>query len=656
MAPIEGSLGDSDENPYGSSLCLYEDGARLTAAHSNIFGIRLGGAGRYQHWLDGIYFSTTDGSDPNINGRIYSVDHSLTIDEWQRGRIDRQATRWMQHKAGSMFLARGGDHVPPPLIANLGLTNKCNLRCEICGSQKHLDNTGVRRRHMEYATFQKVAETLFPLLSVVELNSQGDPLLHPQIEQVLETIEHHRCDMKIQHNGTLLRDSIIDLLLRQSGTILLSLDAVGPRFDEVRRGGVWAKAIGGLERLLRERDPKRLTVGVYPTLTARTIGEAMNVVRWCADHDIDEIGFHKYVPISESTEESPTEEQYQAVRSELREWAESNNVAQRILFEGEVLRSSSLPSRRREYADPARAVAVYDSGHMMIPMEHGVTGSDPLYTCASPNEYVEIGLDGQIGACCRSQDVVLGYATSPESFADAWFGRNYEMLRKSLRRGEAGAYPLPNCESCVNFYAPKEAGARCAVDYSKPATAGEDRLHFGLGDAVTIEGVQKEDGHCHIASFPLGIDGEFELWEDDRRLGPARSYHDQIRKAGRGSYQIEAKLVYFSTSDGTDARRNGRTYTLRRIDWAKVDVVPLQALRSEAGLCYTAIIPSQVRGDFELWENDQKLGPGSTYHSEIREHGQGRYHLGDHQVYFSTSDGTDPTQNGRVYELRRVSS
>src|SRR4051812_17468563 len=85
---------------------------------------------------------------------------------------------WQFHPRGDYFLSRGGSMVPPPDTANLALTNKCNLRCEICGSQKYLDQTEARRRHMSLRTLEGVAETLFPFLITVELNSQGDPLLY----------------------------------------------------------------------------------------------------------------------------------------------------------------------------------------------------------------------------------------------------------------------------------------------------------------------------------------------------------------------------------------------------------------------------------------------------------------------------------------------
>lgn len=653
MAPIDPTLSDSEADPFASTLCLYENDNRLTMAHSNGSAIQVGGSGRYQHWNNALYFSTTDGSNPNTNRRAYSYDYSLSLEEWEKERIRRASTRWKQHAVGAAFLARGGDLIAPPIVANLGLTNKCNLRCEICGSQKHLDNTGVRRRHMRYETFERVADTLFPLLSVVELNSQGDPLLHPQIEQIFRVIESHKCDVKIQHNGTLLRDAIVDVILRQHGTISLSLDAVGPKFDEVRRGGVWSKAISGLERLISERDPRRLAVGVYPTLTSRTIGEAMNVANWCAERGIDEIGFHRYVPIQGSDETAPTDEAYSELCDRLREWCARNNDPLRLQFEGELLSGQHAPDRRSEYADRKKVAALYDSAKLMFPMEAKRMGGDPFSSCAAPNEYVEIGLDGQIGACCRAQDVPLGYATSVESFADAWLGPNYRKLRNSLKRGATGPFSLPNCEGCVKFFAPKEAGGRRAVDYSKRECSDEHRLEFGLGSNILIESIQKEAGLAHAAVFPLGIDGDYELWEDERRLGPGRSDHEDIRSAGSGQYDVAPNVVHFSTSDGSDARRNGRVYTLRLRPARKTsDPILIEGIRKEEGMAYTAALPAGFAGEHDLWEDERRLGPGSSAHEDIRKIGAGQYDVSAGVVHFSTSDGSDARLNGRAYSLR----
>jgi SAM-dependent methyltransferase len=55
-----------------STLVVYEDGVPLGPAHSHRDDIRIGGRGRFNHWQDQLFFSSSDNSDPNINGRRYT--------------------------------------------------------------------------------------------------------------------------------------------------------------------------------------------------------------------------------------------------------------------------------------------------------------------------------------------------------------------------------------------------------------------------------------------------------------------------------------------------------------------------------------------------------------------------------------------------------
>src|SRR5262245_50143355 len=71
-----------DELPFvvrGSStdrrqrgLTLFEDGYPLGPVDALHDTIRETGSGAYSHWSDTLYFSSTDGSDPRTNGRVYS--------------------------------------------------------------------------------------------------------------------------------------------------------------------------------------------------------------------------------------------------------------------------------------------------------------------------------------------------------------------------------------------------------------------------------------------------------------------------------------------------------------------------------------------------------------------------------------------------------
>lgn len=64
---------DCDADRARSSLMLYEDGRMCGLAHSQHEHIRLFGGGRFSHWGAQLFFSTSDGSDPNRNRRRYAI-------------------------------------------------------------------------------------------------------------------------------------------------------------------------------------------------------------------------------------------------------------------------------------------------------------------------------------------------------------------------------------------------------------------------------------------------------------------------------------------------------------------------------------------------------------------------------------------------------
>jgi FkbM family methyltransferase len=75
VIPLNDFLSNTDDNehPNRSTLLLYEDDHLLQPAHALHEDIRNLGGGRYSYWNGALYFSTTDGSDPNTNGRRYRV-------------------------------------------------------------------------------------------------------------------------------------------------------------------------------------------------------------------------------------------------------------------------------------------------------------------------------------------------------------------------------------------------------------------------------------------------------------------------------------------------------------------------------------------------------------------------------------------------------
>ena len=96
------------------------------------------------------------------------------------------------------------------------------------------------------------------------------------------------------------------------------------------------------------------------------------------------------------------------------------------------------------------------------------------------------------------------------------------------------------------------------------------RVERKITEVIDTQRLRKEADYCHVAMPRLGRRGDkggppsmCVLLEDGKPLGPPRALHADIRKKGRGRYSHwTQRTLYFSTSDNSDPRTNGRKYTL----------------------------------------------------------------------------------------------
>ena len=65
-------IGDNSKYPFQSRLALYEGSVRLGPPHSRYDQVRSVGGGSYLHWGNALLFSSSDQTDPRVNGRSYS--------------------------------------------------------------------------------------------------------------------------------------------------------------------------------------------------------------------------------------------------------------------------------------------------------------------------------------------------------------------------------------------------------------------------------------------------------------------------------------------------------------------------------------------------------------------------------------------------------
>lgn len=110
------------------------------------------------------------------------------------------------------------------------ITNLCNLSCSFC------QPTLRAKRTMTVAEFDRICGQIKPYTDYIYLHVKGEPLLHPQFRQILQTAGQHGLKVNITTNGTLIEKQLDTLLAYPPHQLNLSFhsasDNIGVDFDQ----------------------------------------------------------------------------------------------------------------------------------------------------------------------------------------------------------------------------------------------------------------------------------------------------------------------------------------------------------------------------------------------------------------------------------------
>jgi MoaA/NifB/PqqE/SkfB family radical SAM enzyme len=144
-------------------------------------------------------------------------------------------------------------------------TTRCNFTCGFCCGRS------MTQSDLDYERFERTLAQ-FPGLRHVELQGEGEPLLHPRFFDMLEALRSRGIVMSMITNGSLLTAEAVEQLVAGGvEKISISIESADPeRFRQIR-GGKLEKVIDGIARLVAAKRGVRLPrVGFSVTMLRST--------------------------------------------------------------------------------------------------------------------------------------------------------------------------------------------------------------------------------------------------------------------------------------------------------------------------------------------------------------------------------------------------
>jgi len=192
------------------------------------------------------------------------------------------------------------DNFPPYL--QIEPTSICNYRCVFC---YQTDNNFNKRStgfmgHMKLKTFKQIIDQAEGNIEFISLASRGEPLLCPEIKEMLSYTRNKFLNLKINTNASLLDEEMSHSIL-ESGvkTLVFSADAADKKlYSELRVNGKLEKILKNIKRF---KEIKKKHYSKSKIIT-RVSGVKVNKKQDLDEMEkywgglVDQVAFVNYVP------------------------------------------------------------------------------------------------------------------------------------------------------------------------------------------------------------------------------------------------------------------------------------------------------------------------------------------------------------------------
>lgn len=189
-------------------------------------------------------------------------------------------------------------------ILVLMVTDKCNLKCKMCGA---CDYSPGNHNMLSLEEWRAVVDSAARLRTRIVSITGGEAMLRKDLFDLIAYIRGHGMKVHLNTNGLLLRDKNIQRL-KESGveTVSISLEShLAETHDAIRGQGMFERTLEGLRRLCAQAPEIR--IGLNCVINRETLPQLHGLVGFAEREGVDQLKFapihtnlqHKDKPVEE---------------------------------------------------------------------------------------------------------------------------------------------------------------------------------------------------------------------------------------------------------------------------------------------------------------------------------------------------------------------
>ena len=318
---------------------------------------------------------------------------------------------------------------PAPFFMDLEITTFCQLRCDYC-ARTFLD---VAPQHMTVTCLEEILGA-GPDLVAVTLVGLGEPLMHPQLFEIIQLLKARGLRVSLVTNGMALDVKKSKMLIDcQLNAITFSLDCMDPViFRHNRQGANVSHILENIKQFmsLKKANSQQITANIFCALQPDTLNGLGQLAQFSAEMGIpalvvSDLNFAHNDDRSLRTSEC-TEKLSRILLEQMRKVASC----------GVVLLSPNI-------LDKVLAEKEWPTSRITLPEQIIHRRSVRHKQCLAPWRTLVVRVDGEVNFCNCTPQIFAG-KIGPTPFLDIWWQTEYQKFRNNLYNG-----PLPeSCKSC----------------------------------------------------------------------------------------------------------------------------------------------------------------------------------------------------------------